>query len=159
LPFAAVCLFLHLAERPVVAGGGRTSGVVLESTILASPQVTLQVIVVSFSLNAVLTESLWTILVDNGVEWANDGWGGLANSRTAIYIRSPTLSKDDTASSMVPLIQFGQELVDTQVEGAQLRVTTFLSFGTFFNFFSNSEVTVGALLRLPTRQDVLICIP
>jgi hypothetical protein len=107
---------------------------------------TLQAVVVSFSPNAMLTERLWTILVDNGVKWANDGWGGLANSRTAVYI-TPTLSKDDAASSMAPLIQFGQELVDMQVEGAQLRVTTFPSFGTFFNFFANSEVAVGTLLR------------
>jgi hypothetical protein len=109
--------------------------------------VTLQVVVVSFSPNTVLTDRLWTILVDNGIKWANDGWGGLANSRTAIYI-TPTLNKDDAASSMAPLIQFGQELIDTQVEGAQLRVITFPSFGTFFNFLSNSEVAVGALLRL-----------
>ena len=108
---------------------------------------TLQVVVVSFSPNAILTERLWTILVDNGIKWANDGWGGLANSRTAIYI-TPTLRKDDAALSMAPSIQFGQELVDTQVGGAQLQVTMFLSFGTFFNFLANSKVAVGTLPRL-----------
>jgi hypothetical protein len=81
--------------------------------------VTLQAVVVSFSPNATLTERLWTILVDNGIQWANDGRGGLANSETAIY-STPTLSKDDAATSMALLIQFGEELVDTQVASAHL---------------------------------------
>lgn len=141
-----------------VLGGGGTFGVVLESTILASPQVTLQAVVVSFSPNATLTERLWTILVDNGIQWANDGWGGLANSETAIYI-TPTLSKDNAATSMAPLIQFGEELVDAQVIGAHVAVTTFPSYGTFFDFLASSEVAVGPLHQIAMRQDELITFP
>jgi hypothetical protein len=109
--------------------------------------VTLQAVVVSFSPNATLTEKLWTILVDNGVQWANDGWGGLAISDTAIYI-TPALSKDHAAKSMEPLIQFGQGLLDAKVAGAHLNVVTFSSFGAFFDFLVGSDVAVGSPLSL-----------
>ena len=133
--------YLQIPILSLEIGGGGTFGVVLESTILASPQVTIQAVLVTFSPNATLTKQLWTILVDNGVQWANDTWGGLANSNTAVYI-SPTLSKDDAAKSLAPLIQFGQQLVDDKVAGANLVVTTFPSYGTFFNFLIGSEVAV-----------------
>jgi hypothetical protein len=134
-------LYLQKHNSSLETGGGGTFGVVLESTILASPQVTIQAVLVTFSPNATLTKQLWTILVDNGVQWANDTWGGLANSNTAVYI-SPKLSKDDAAKSMAPLIQFGQQLVDDKVAGANVVVTTFPSYGTFFNFLVSSEVAV-----------------
>jgi len=126
-PSAVQCAFLfqlciyRIVTHQLTTGGGGSFGVVLESTIFnASPQVTLQAVVVSFSPNATLTERLWTILVDNGIQWANDGRGCLANSETAIY-STPTLSKDDAATSMALLMsQFGEELADTQVASAHL---------------------------------------
>lgn len=113
----------------------------MESTMLASPQVTLPAVIVSFSPNATLTKALWTILVDNGVQWANEGWGGLANSGTAIYV-NPTLTPSDAATSMAPLIQFGQMLVDAGVSGANVVVTTFPSYGTFFDAVIVENVAV-----------------
>jgi hypothetical protein len=106
--------------------------------------VTLQAVLLSFDPNATLTNQLWTILVDNGIQWANETWGGLANAQTAVYV-TPKLSKDEAAQSMAPLIQFGQGLLDAKVAGAQLVVTTFPSFNSFFKFFAGSQVAVGRL--------------
>ncbi|KAF7969355.1 hypothetical protein HWV62_27470, partial [Athelia sp. TMB] len=123
-------------------GGGGTFAVVLESTVLASPQVTLQAVVVSFDSNSTLTEALWTVLVENGIQWANDGWGGLANANTAIYV-NPVLSEGDAARSMAPLIKFGRTLVDADIPGAKVVVTVFPSYGTFFKGVVATEVAVG----------------
>jgi FAD/FMN-containing dehydrogenase len=132
-------------------GGGGTFGVVLESTILASPQVTLQAVILSFDANATLTKQLWTILVDNGIQWANDSWSGLADQKTAIYI-TPKLSKDEATQSMAPLIQFGQGLVDAKAAGVNFLVTTFPSYSAFFQVFTSSEVApVGYNLALTSR--------
>lgn len=144
----AVCptfigLKLSLMSR---TGGGGTFGVVFESTILASPQVTLQAVLLFFTPNATLTNQLWTILVDNGIQWANDTWGGLANAGTAAYV-TPKLSADEAKKSMAPLIQFGQGLVDAKVEGVTLVVQTFPSFFSFFQAFTSSKVAVGRLPR------------
>ncbi|KZP23305.1 FAD binding domain-containing protein [Athelia psychrophila] len=132
-------------------GGGSTFGVVLESTMLASPQVTLQAVIVSFSPNATLTQALWTIFVDNGVQWANAGWGGFANSDNAIYV-NPKLTPSDAATSMAPLIQFGQKLVDAGVPGANVVITTFPSFGAFFDAVVVENVAaVGDNLAIASR--------
>lgn len=140
---------LYLTSR---TGGGGTFGVVLESTILASPQVTLQAVLLFFSPNTTLTNQLWTILVDNGIQWANETWGGLANAQTAVYV-TPKLSKDEAAQSMAPLIEFGQGLLDTGAAGAQLVVTTFPSYYSFFQAFASSEVAVS---RLP-EASIILC--
>ena len=96
---------------------------------------------VEWQLNTV-TRQLWSLLVNNGIQLANDGWGGLENSETTIYI-SPTLSKGNVANSIAPLIQFGQGLVDAKVVGSNLVITTFSSYGTFFNFLAASKVVVS----------------
>jgi hypothetical protein len=139
------------------AGGGGTFGVVIESTILASPQVTLQTVVLTFSPNNTLTEQLWKILVDNGIQFANDSWGGLVNANTAIYI-NPKLSAADAATSMAPLIQFGNGLVNAKVAGAKLIVTTYPSYGTFFDFLVASDVAVGSSFQGIMIRKFLFCI-
>lgn len=131
--------FVHSIIR---IGGGGTFGVVLESTVLASPQVVLQVVIVSFNSNSKATRQLWDILVENAEKWTNESWGGLANANTAIYV-TPKLSESEAAQSMVPLIQFGRELVATNVTGAELVITTFPSYGSFFEHLSGSKVGVS----------------
>ena len=116
---------------------------------------TLQAVVVSFDPNATLTEALWTVLVDNGVQWTNDGWGGLANANTAIYV-NPVLSEGDAAKSMAPLIDFGRMLVDTDTPGAKVVVTVFPSYGTFFKGVVATEVAVGIhTVEAPSVTDII----
>ncbi|KAG6876325.1 hypothetical protein C0992_013354 [Termitomyces sp. T32_za158] len=132
-------------------GGGGTFGVVLEATVLASPQVTLQAVIVSFTPNTARTRELWNILADNGLKCAEEGWGGFSTSGVAILI-NPGSNKEDAAKSMDPLIQFGKKLQSEGVEGAQTLVTEFPSWGTFFDTFSKEHVAVvGSSLALASR--------
>ena len=60
-------------------GGGGTFGVVMEATILASPRVTLQTVTVIIPAgDKELSRRLWSVMVANGVRWAEEGWGANA---------------------------------------------------------------------------------
>ncbi|KIK63617.1 hypothetical protein GYMLUDRAFT_221811 [Collybiopsis luxurians FD-317 M1] len=134
-------------------GGGGTFGVVMESTILASPQVTLQTVVVSFnSTNDIaLTRELWTTMTANALQWAEQGWGGSASTNIAIYI-NPKLDANEAAESMAPLIELGKKFQDANVEGALVITTTFESWGSFFDWFASSNVAInGVSLALVSR--------
>ncbi|KAF8179553.1 FAD-binding domain-containing protein [Mycena galopus ATCC 62051] len=132
--------------------GGGTFGVVLDATVLASPPVTLQAVIISWtSENRTLPEQLWNILVNNGLEWAADGWGGFSMSNTAILVNR-LLDPTQAAISMAPLISFGQRLQQDEVPGAQTLVKTFPSFLAFFNAFTVEHVaSVGTSLALASR--------
>ncbi|GLB33561.1 putative oxygen-dependent FAD-linked oxidoreductase family protein [Lyophyllum shimeji] len=133
-------------------GGGGTFGVVLESTILASPPVTLQAVIVSFTSNTSTTQELWTILAENGLKWAEEGWGGFSQAGIAIMI-NPRLSQNETATSMAPLIEFGQRLQNEGVANASTVVTQFPTFGTFFNAFTAEHVSlVGTNMAEASRM-------
>ncbi|KAF9465354.1 hypothetical protein BDZ94DRAFT_1254349 [Collybia nuda] len=132
-------------------GGGGTFGVVLESTILASPRVTLQTVIVTFKGTTESNRELWTILTDNGLKWAEEGWGGFSTSGIAILI-NPKSTKTEAAMSMEPLIQFGKHLQDTGNTSAQIIVTEFPSWGAFFEAFTKDHVAVvGSSLALASR--------
>ncbi|KAJ7441526.1 hypothetical protein B0H11DRAFT_2163146 [Mycena galericulata] len=131
------------------SGGGGTFGVVMEATILAAQAVTLQAVVVSWSIpNRTLTKELWEILTDNGLRSAADGWGGFSMAETAI-LATPSLDTVQAAASMAPLIDFGLRLQHEGIEGAQLQVTTFLTFLSFFEAFSSKKVaSVGTSIAV-----------
>ena len=116
---------------------------VLESTVLASPRVVLQAAVVAWkNANSTLTNDLWPILIDNGLKWAGEGWGGFATPESAIYV-TPKLSKAEAAVSMAPLIQFGEQLQSNGVAGTQVVITEFPSWGAFFDLFVSQNVAVS----------------
>ncbi|KAF4562627.1 hypothetical protein EYR36_004021 [Pleurotus pulmonarius] len=136
-------------------GGGGTFGVVTEATILASPQVTLQAVVVSFprpTPGSNITQELFSIIVANSIRWADEGWGGLANGFTAIYV-NPLISQAQAAESMKPLIDFGNRVkLENNMTSASIVATEFPSWGKFFNFFANGFVAaVGQSLALTSR--------
>jgi hypothetical protein len=132
-------------------GGGGTFGVALESSVLASPPVTLQTFILTFAPNATLTEALFKILVDNGIKWAKDGFGGFATSEIAIYL-TPKLTKAEAAASMAPLIEFGKRLERDGAKGARLIVVEFPTWGAFFESFVKSNVAVGWAMILDALQ-------
>ncbi|KAL0961194.1 hypothetical protein HGRIS_006163 [Hohenbuehelia grisea] len=132
-------------------GGGGTFGVVTSATILASPQVTLQTIIVAFPRNDKRARQLFTVMVDNGLAWAAAGWGGLANAQAAIYV-NPVLNKEEAAESMKPLIELGERLKREGGEPVQVVVREFGSWGGFFHAFAGEYVAaVGASLALSSR--------
>ncbi|KAJ7813344.1 hypothetical protein B0H14DRAFT_3750618 [Mycena olivaceomarginata] len=140
---------LFLALR---GGGGGTFGVVLEATLLASPAITLQAVIVSWSTpNRTLTAELWTVLADNGLKWAADGWGGFSMAELAILV-NPVFDPVQAAASMAPLIDFGHRLKQDGVPGAQTVVTTFPSFLAFFDAFTLGHVaSVGTSIAIASR--------
>lgn len=131
-----------IAHPPVfvnTAGGGGTFGVVLEATILASPRVTLQTAILKFPHNTSATQAMWRIMVDNGLKWANDGWGGFAMANVLVLV-NPKLNKEQARESLAHLTDFGTELQNTG--NGRLIVTEFPSWGTFFNAFTRDHVAV-----------------
>ncbi|KAK1236221.1 hypothetical protein PQX77_000542 [Marasmius sp. AFHP31] len=132
-------------------GGGGTFGVVMESTVLADPQVTLQMAVVSFnSTEERFTKGLWNTMTSNAVQWAKEGWGGIATSQIAIYI-NPRLDKDEAAKSMTPLMNFGKQ-VRRDVPGAVATMMEFPSWAKYFQWFANQNVAAaGKSLALGSR--------
>ncbi|KAI0313598.1 FAD-binding domain-containing protein, partial [Amylostereum chailletii] len=133
-------------------GGGGTFGAVLEATMLASPPVPLQVVVLAWvDPDVKLTRTLWKTLVEHGRRWADEGWGGFVTAESAIYV-SPTLSQEDAVASMRPLLQFGEGLKASGVRGATVLKLQFPSWGTFFNTFADEKAaTVGTSLALASR--------
>ncbi|KAJ6554226.1 hypothetical protein B0H19DRAFT_1262614 [Mycena capillaripes] len=121
-------------------GGGGTFGVVLEATILASPPVTLQAVIISWSNpNRTLTAEMWDIMADNDV------WGGFFIAESAILV-NPVLDPAQAATFLAPLIDFGDRLRQAGVPGVQTVVTAFPSFLAFFNAFTLEHVAVSCLL-------------
>ncbi|KAJ7596506.1 FAD binding domain-containing protein [Mycena floridula] len=128
-------------------GGGGTFGVVLSSTHLVSPRVTIQAVIVTFPAgNTTLTRELWSTMAQYGLTWAADGWGGLSKAETAVFV-NPKLNKTAAATSMAPLIEGLGRHANVHVS-----VLEFPSFGTFFKVFSTAFVAkVGQNLALTSR--------
>ncbi|KAG6851627.1 hypothetical protein H0H87_000220 [Tephrocybe sp. NHM501043] len=59
-----------------------------------------------------------------------------------VILVNPILSADEAVSSMDPLIAYGNQLKSEGVEGASVVVTTFPTFGSFFNAFTSDHVSV-----------------
>lgn len=128
---------------------------------MASPQVTLQAVVVSFPRpppGSNLTQELFSIIVANSIRWADEGWGGLANGFTAIYV-NPLISQAQAAESMKPLIDFGNRVKsENNMKSPSVVPTEFPSWGTFFNFFANGFVAVSnSLVGIHHMADVRAC--
>ncbi|KAJ7272964.1 hypothetical protein C8J57DRAFT_1063477 [Mycena rebaudengoi] len=134
--------------------GGGTFGVVLESTMLVSPKVTIQAILVAFSpADSNLTRELYSIMLENGLHWADDGYGGYVSGGTAIYL-TPKLSAAQHLVSMKPLIDFGKRLNATGA--GQLNILEFPSWLSFFNVLAETALAsqgppVGYSIAMASR--------
>ncbi|KAL0564427.1 hypothetical protein V5O48_017620 [Marasmius crinis-equi] len=133
-------------------GGGGTYGVVMEATVLASPQVTVQMAVVSFKdAKEQLTKDLWSTMTSNSIRWAQEGWGGIATNQIAIYV-NPRLNKDEASKSMAPFIDLGKRFQRENVTGAVATMIEFPSWGQYFEWFSNTNVAAAGIpLALGSR--------
>ncbi|KAJ7822099.1 hypothetical protein B0H14DRAFT_2370924 [Mycena olivaceomarginata] len=135
-------------------GGGGTFGVVLESTTLVSPVVTVQAILLAItSPSANLTEELYSTMIDNGLKWADDGYGGYVSGGTAVYL-TPKLTAAEHTASMAPMIDFGKRLNATGTGIYEL--LEFPTWLSFFNVFTETELEaqgppVGNSLAMASR--------
>ncbi|KAJ6507782.1 hypothetical protein C8R47DRAFT_1099539 [Mycena vitilis] len=119
-------------------GGGGTFGVVMESTTLASPVVTVQAMLLSItSPSANLTEELYSLMIDSGLKWADDGYGGYVSGGTAVYL-TPKLTSAEHAASMAPMLEFGKRLNATGTGFYEL--LEFPTWLSFFNVFTETEL-------------------
>ncbi|CAK5266881.1 unnamed protein product [Mycena citricolor] len=126
-------------------GGGGTFAVVMSATILASPPVTLQALILTWpESDRTLTREIWALMVDNALHLASDGWGGFATANTVILV-NPALDAAAANRSLAPLIHFERT-------GAQRTVTAFPTFYSFFESFTTAHVAiVGQQLALASR--------
>ncbi|KAJ7083921.1 hypothetical protein C8R43DRAFT_939702 [Mycena crocata] len=128
-------------------GGGGTFGVVLESTHLVEQRFPLQVINMTFAATSANLPEYFSILVNNSVRWAAEGWGGHINNVPAgIAYVNPQLSLADATASMAPISAFA-----TANNGTAL-VETFPSWFDFFTrFVAIAEQPVGSSAVLGSR--------
>lgn len=132
-------------------GGGGTFGVVLESTTLASPRVTLQTLILTFSATTNTTREMWTIMAENGLKWAKEGWGGFSQKNVAILL-NPNLSPDEAKASMAPLLEFGGRLQAANATSTNLIFTEFPSWFAFSEAFTSQFIAItGSSLALASR--------
>ncbi|KAJ7664310.1 hypothetical protein B0H17DRAFT_952096 [Mycena rosella] len=124
-------------------GGGGTFGVVLESTTLASPKMTLQVAFAAFSrTNTNATRGFYEVVVDNSVRWAEQGFGGYIEPFQALYV-TPKLNSSEAAATMQPLFDYVSALAPNDT-GVQILSVELPSYGAFFtNFIAGSGAPVG----------------
>ena len=143
-----ISLRVELMESSL-SGGGGTFGVVLESTVKASPQVTIQAAFLTFTTpNETITKELWSTMAANGLRWGGEGWGGIATSQIAIYI-NPKLNKEEATKSMTPLIEFGKRIKKEHGEKAAIvSITEYPSWAAYFEWFANANVAVSGVLSV-----------
>jgi FAD/FMN-containing dehydrogenase len=80
-------------------GGGGTFGVVMESTHRVAPATTLAVASITYKQTATNVNEWFSILINNSVPWAKEGWGGHIRPNSLISV-TPLLSLDEAKTSM-----------------------------------------------------------
>ncbi|KAJ7158393.1 FAD-binding domain-containing protein [Mycena crocata] len=119
-------------------GGGGTFGVVLSSTTLASPKLTLKrctrVAFAAFSrTNTNATRGFYEVLVENSVRWAEQGFGGYLEPFQALYV-TPNLNSTEAAATMQPLFDYVKSLAPNDT-GVQILSLEMPSYGAFYQAF------------------------
>ncbi|KAJ6600933.1 FAD-binding domain-containing protein [Mycena sp. CBHHK59/15] len=126
-------------------GGGGTFGVVLESTILATPRLTLQVASVSFNRTEETARNFLKLVIDNGVEWSEAGWGGHIYQNSFISV-NPLLTHEEALESMKNASDYTLALNGSVV------IEELPSFFAFFEkYVPAAEAVVGVHPVLGTR--------
>ncbi|KAJ7064893.1 FAD-binding domain-containing protein [Mycena amicta] len=132
-------------------GGGGTFGVVLESTALASPRLTLQVAFAAFSrTNTNATRGFYEVVAENSVSWAQQGFGGYIEPFQALYV-TPKLNNTQAAATMQPLFDYVASLAPTD-PGVEILSLELPSYGAFYQaFIAGTGATVGENAAIASR--------
>jgi hypothetical protein len=125
-----------------VKGGGGTFGVVVESTTLASPRIDLQTFILTFNPTTNITRKMWSIMVENGLKWGGEGWGGFSQANAVVLV-NPKMSSTEAEASLAPLMDFGKQLQATNGTNTTLIFTEFPSWNSFFEGFASQFVVVS----------------
>ncbi|TGO81524.1 hypothetical protein BPOR_1120g00030 [Botrytis porri] len=89
-------------------GGGGTFGIVMEVTHRVEPRVQLAVAAISYNRTSVNVLEWLSVIVNNSLPWANQGWGGHYQAANLISV-TPLLSLSEAAESMTPAMKFANE--------------------------------------------------
>jgi len=126
-------------------GGGSTFGVVLETTFTVESQMKLQVAYVSFSQTSTNTKDFFRLVVDNSLQWAQEGWGGHVHTNGFINV-TPLLTLDKAKESLKPISDF------VLSQGGSVVIEELPSWYAFFQkYVLFAETAVGVELILGTR--------
>ncbi|KIM38694.1 hypothetical protein M413DRAFT_29932 [Hebeloma cylindrosporum] len=111
-------------------GGGGTFGVVLESSFVASPQVTVQAVLGLYEGTQANHVTLLKALAKSAVQLATDGWGGYITppASSAVWA-NPVLNAEDAQKSAAALVTAFQSV------GGNVTFFTMDSYSDFFDTF------------------------
>lgn len=136
-------------------GGGGTFGVVMEATTEIIPQ-RVSTVTLKWTLNPTAENLLkfFTIVVQNSLQWAHDGWGGYIYPTTSI-IANPKLNATAAAASLKPLTDFLKVATDgaggAVGSGAQAQWSQYASYLPLFSDILTAPVSSGTLTALSSR--------
>ncbi|KAF8187168.1 FAD-binding domain-containing protein [Pholiota molesta] len=128
-------------------GGGGTFGVVLESTFIASPQVTVQAVLGLYNNTRENSVKLVKELAKGAVQFASDGWGGYVTpSLSSAIWANPLLNAADAEKSAIRVTQAFESV------GGKTIFFTMDSFTDFFDtFIAPNTDSVGRPQVMATR--------
>ncbi|KAF8607283.1 FAD-binding domain-containing protein [Ceratobasidium sp. AG-I] len=123
-------------------GGGGTFGVVLEATSKVEAKVPTQSIFVKFNPVTAHVVAYMNTIIENSVQWAEDGWGGYISPNYAIFA-TPKLNRTEAEASMAPLTQIVNSF------GSDIIANNFSSYDSFLPLFNNVISNAAAPVGLP----------
>ncbi|KAJ7507300.1 isoamyl alcohol oxidase [Mycena galericulata] len=126
-------------------GGGSTFGVVLESTFLAEPRMTLQVASMSFTRTATNYQPFLKLLVDESYKWGTEGWGGHMGPTNIINV-NPLLTSEEAAESMKNVTAY------VEAQNGTVVLEELPSWEAFFTkYITTAQASVGVENTLVSR--------
>lgn len=117
---------------------------ILEMTYLATPRVTLQAIFLSFPGTPDTTKELFFVLIDNGLRWSQEGWGGFTTTGVFIYI-NPVLNATQAVESMTPIAELSERLKTAGVTNVSLTQATFPSYLSWYRVFFAANIAAQGI--------------
>lgn len=99
-----------------------------------------------------LTRSMWSLLLNNTLRWANEGWGAYINGNSALYMTA-VLDKAEARESMGELIEWGNNLKAAAGKEDVLVIQDESdSFGHCFQKFADGNSAVSIFSRQLTSK-------
>ncbi|PQE26736.1 isoamyl alcohol oxidase protein [Rutstroemia sp. NJR-2017a BVV2] len=126
-------------------GGGGTFGVVMEATARVEPRFPLAVAYIRYAQTPSNIMEWLSIIVNNSLLWANQGWGGHYQSTNIIAV-TPLLNLTEAIETMKPATEFAEANNGSSV--VELLPSW---YGFYVKYVTPNEAAVGGLRPLAGR--------